>query len=244
MLNQLRVGQLSKSSYNALLAMVREGPPDVTQLVPTRAKAEDINSRKYAELVSPEHTFNMADVYEPVRHKRSAEDPDPVRRRFSAEQIAGETKYLRANVRCEERLRLKVGTHVMCVVNQGELCNGSQGVVVRFLNGNPVVKFRHGEEVVGPHKWKSENVPGVSVSQVPLVYAWAITIHKSQGATLDYAQIDAGSEIFACGQIYTALSRVRDAEGVFLTSFDKDKIKVNRKVCDFNKTLTPALAAP
>jgi ATP-dependent exoDNAse (exonuclease V) alpha subunit len=59
---------------------------------------------------------------------------------------------------------------------------------------------------------------------------------------LDYAQIDAGSEIFACGQIYTALSRVRDAEGVFLSSFDKDKIKVNRKVCEFNRTLTPALS--
>jgi ATP-dependent DNA helicase PIF1 len=236
-LNQLRVGQLSKSSYNALLAMVREGPAGVTQLVPTRAKAEDINGRKYAELATEERTYTMAEEYEPVKRKR-AEDP----RRFSSEQVAAESKHMRSNVRCEEKLKLKVGTQVMCVVNQGELCNGSQGVVVRFFQGNPVVKFKHGEEVVSPFKWKSENVPGVTVSQVPLVYAWAITIHKSQGATLDYAQIDAGSEIFACGQIYTALSRVRDAEGVFLSSFDKDKIKVNRKVCEFNRTLSPTLA--
>jgi ATP-dependent DNA helicase PIF1 len=86
---------------------------------------------------------------------------------------------------------------------------------------------------MGYHVWPSENIPGIGVSQLPLILAWALTIHKSQGATLDIAEIDAGSGIFECGQTYVALSRVKSLEGLYLTSFDASKIKVNRKVQEF-----------
>jgi ATP-dependent exoDNAse (exonuclease V) alpha subunit len=68
------------------------------------------------------------------------------------------------------------------------------------------------------------------VAQVPLILAWAITIHKAQGATLDMAEIDVGSGIFECGQTYVALSRLRSLEGLYLTSFDVDKIRIHSKV--------------
>jgi len=67
--------------------------------------------------------------------------------------------------------------------------------------------------------------------------AWAITIHKSQGATLDTAEIDVGSDIFECGQTYVALSRVKSLNGLYLTSFDVSKIKINVKVKKYYELL-------
>ena len=71
------------------------------------------------------------------------------------------------------------------------------------------------------------------MSQLPLILAWALTIHKAQGATLDVAEIDAGSNIFECGQTYVALSRVKSLEGLYLTSYDPKKIRINKKVQEF-----------
>jgi ATP-dependent DNA helicase PIF1 len=73
---------------------------------------------------------------------------------------------------------------------------------------------------------------------VPLILAWALTIHKSQGATLDTAEIDVGSGIFECGQTYVALSRVKSLNGLYLTSFDAGRIKINKKVKEYYESLT------
>jgi ATP-dependent exoDNAse (exonuclease V) alpha subunit len=134
----------------------------------------------------------------------------------------------------------------MCIVNieltNGEmLCNGSQGIVVRFSTMDkkqPVIRFNNGFEMtMNYHIWPSENIPGVGVSQLPLILAWALTIHKAQGATLDVAEIDAGSGIFECGQTYVALSRVKSLEGLYLTSFDARKIRIHKKVQEFYQAL-------
>jgi hypothetical protein len=134
----------------------------------------------------------------------------------------------------------------MCIVNieltNGEmLCNGSQGLVVRFSTMDkkqPVIRFNNGFEMtMNYHVWPSENIPGVGVSQLPLILAWALTIHKAQGATLDVAEIDAGSGIFECGQTYVALSRVKSLEGLYLTSFDARKIRIHKKVQEFYQEL-------
>ena len=68
--------------------------------------------------------------------------------------------------------------------------------------------------------------------------AWAITIHKSQGSTLDLAEIDVGSNIFESGQTYVALSRVKELSGLYLKSFNPQKIKVNKKVKKFYQELS------
>jgi hypothetical protein len=65
-----------------------------------------------------------------------------------------------------------------------------------------------------------------------------LTIHKSQGATLDTAEIDVGSGIFECGQTYVALSRVKTLDGLYLTSFDAKRIRINKKVQQFYDSLT------
>jgi ATP-dependent DNA helicase PIF1 len=87
------------------------------------------------------------------------------------------------------------------------------------------------------HIWQSETIPSVAIKQIPLILAWAVTIHKSQGATLDHAEIDIGSNIFECGQTYVALSRVMSLDGLYLKSFDPSKILINKKVRDFYQGL-------
>ena len=127
----------------------------------------------------------------------------------------------------------------MCIANidmesPEPIVNGSQGIVIDFVGGLPLVQFNNGaKRVVGYHTWSSEMSPSIGVKQIPLIYAWAITIHKAQGVSLDMAQIDAGSNIFECGQTYVALSRIKSLDGLYLTAFNPQKIKVNKKVQEF-----------
>ena len=108
----------------------------------------------------------------------------------------------------------------------------------------PLVRFSNGtERIMARHSWPSENIKGLSIAQVPLILAWAITIHKAQGATLDHMQIDVGSDVFEYGQTYVGLSRVRSLEGLYITSFIPEKIKANPKVHEFYASLVATAPA-
>jgi ATP-dependent DNA helicase PIF1 len=165
---------------------------------------------------------------------------------YSDKDIQVELDFLAGNLICDKEMKLKIGSQVMCIVNIQsdtgiEVCNGSQGIVTDFcdITGAPRVKFNNGiERIMTRHTWISDKIPGIGVSQVPLILAWALTIHKSQGATMDAAEIDAGSCIFECGQTYVALSRVKSLNGLYLTSFDARRIRINKKVKDYYESLT------
>jgi ATP-dependent DNA helicase PIF1 len=145
------------------------------------------------------------------------------------------------NIIAEKTIKLKVGTQVMCIANitlcgELQIANGSQGIVVGFNEKSmPCVKFNNiaNPITVANFVWKSEHNKRVGVSQIPLIYSWAITIHKAQGLTLENAIIDIGSNIFAYGQTYVALSRVKSLNGLYLTHFDYTKILCNPLVKAF-----------
>jgi ATP-dependent DNA helicase PIF1 len=254
-LNQIREGKLKRSSNEVLLHKIGQQIPDnsivrPTKLFPTRNKVDQVNTKEMNGLKTVEQDFNLK--YHVDLEMTATELLK--RRQFTKEQIQTELLYLKANLRCDEVVKLKVGAQVMCIVNieldNGQtLCNGSQGIITKLSEqGLPVVKFSNGssslETVMSYHVWPSENIPGIGVSQLPLILAWALTIHKAQGATLDIAEIDAGSGIFECGQTYVALSRVKSLEGLYLTSFDASKIKVSRKVQEFYLSLGEAKSDP
>ena len=156
-----------------------------------------------------------------------------------------ELDFLRQNVLCDDVLRLKAGAHVMCIVNlENGLVNGSQGKVVSFsTEGFPVVSFVDGTMCeMKPHTWVSEREPLVSLSQVPLILAWAVTIHKAQGATLEYVEVDVGMSIFEYGQAYVALSRVKSIKGLFLVNFDPEVFQANPLVDKFYASQFPTLS--
>ena len=244
-LNQIREGRLKRSSNDVLLhnvgkAIPADCPIRPTKLFPTRNKVDYINVSEMNNLEGKEFEYKVkyhSDLEMTAQERIT-------RMGYTKDQIQTELMFLQSNLRCEEIVKLKVGAQVMCIVNiqldnDDILCNGAQGIVVSIdILGLPVVKFKNGYQMtMSPHIWPSELIPGIGVSQVPLILAWALTIHKSQGSTLDIAEIDAGSGIFECGQTYVALSRVKSLEGLYLSSFDASKVRISKKVQDFYKEI-------
>jgi ATP-dependent DNA helicase PIF1 len=246
-LNEIREGRIKRSSLNKLMEQVSKNEEDKksaeiipTKLFPVRTKVDVINNEEIEYLKGQEYVFESKFNLEvPL----SETEKKINKSKFTSEQIKAELEYIQSNLLCEKILKLKVGAQVMSIANieypNGIICNGSQGIIKEFNEkGLPVVKFYSGFEItMNSHIWPSENIPGIGVSQIPLILSWAITIHKSQGASLDKAEIDAGSSIFECGQTYVALSRVKSLSGLYLTSFDVNKIRINKKVREFYENM-------
>ncbi|XP_034039033.1 ATP-dependent DNA helicase PIF1 [Thalassophryne amazonica] len=143
------------------------------------------------------------------------------------------------------RLQLKVGAQVMLTKNLDVprgLVNGARGVVVDFESGKhglPRVRFLCGvTEVLKPERWVLKSRGGVHLcrQQLPLKLAWAISIHKSQGMTLDCVEISL-ARVFESGQAYVALSRARSLEGLRVMDFDPRVVQADSDVLLFYKKL-------
>jgi ATP-dependent exoDNAse (exonuclease V) alpha subunit len=140
-----------------------------------------------------------------------------------------------------EMLTLAEDAEVMFVVNdprQG-FYNGSRGRVVDFENGNPVVELYSGKVItVESHDWSLEEDGKVraTATQLPLRLAWAITIHKSQGMSLDAAVIDLARS-FTPGMGYVALSRVRSMDGVYLNGINNVALQLHPAIHDYDRDL-------
>ena len=136
------------------------------------------------------------------------------------------------NILAPEILRLKEGARVMFVKNDpaGKFVNGSLGTVVSFKYGLPEVELDGGERIlVEKMSWEMENESGkvlARVEQLPLRLAWAITVHKSQGMSMDSAIMDL-SRTFVEGQGYVALSRVRSLHGLFIEGISDKALQVS-----------------
>lgn len=157
----------------------------------------------------------------------------------TSEHIDIAIEQLDKNSHFTKQLKLKVGCQVMCTANldiDKGIYNGAVGIVKKCNPTNVEVSFNSGIIYNIPyHGWEHDLTPNITYQQIPLILAWAVTIHKSQGATLEYAELDIGSSVFAEGQTYVALSRIKSLDGLFIKSFDPMKIKTNRKVIEFYK---------
>ncbi|XP_071984807.1 ATP-dependent DNA helicase PIF1 isoform X2 [Engystomops pustulosus] len=163
-------------------------------------------------------------------HKYDALDSDPML-----------VKTVNAQCPVGEQILLKKGAQVMLTKNLDVgrgLVNGARGVVVGFEGtGRPLPKVRFlcgATEVMKPERWVIKGQGGVFLSrqQLPLKLAWAISIHKSQGMTLDCVEISL-SRVFECGQAYVALSRARNLEGLRVMDFDPKAVNANHYVLQF-----------
>lgn len=136
-----------------------------------------------------------------------------------------------------EIIELCVGAQVVVTWNisqENGLINGSRGVIIELTAIGPKVRFLSGLEIViESFEIKSEECDDIWVSFIPLKLAWASTIHKCQGMTLDAVVIDLGESIFEYGQAYTALSRARNLESVMILAISKNSFKTHKDVLNF-----------
>lgn len=145
----------------------------------------------------------------------------------------------------DETLQLKIRAQVMLTVNldiDRGLVNGSRGVIVALDTKGaeplPIVLFKNGlRETIGRHSWYLDDHQHIARSQIPLRLAWAGTIHKAQGATLDCALIDIGRNTFEYGQAYVALSRVKSLDSLYVYEFTEAAIRAHPRVKEFYNTI-------
>ncbi len=199
LLNSIRGGSVPPEARRALEERLGVLPEhEVPHLYTHNVDVDRVNNERLVALPGRMHRFEM-------RTKGSRKNIDLLMR----------------GMLVPETLQLKEGAVVMFVKNNAEglYVNGTIGTVTGFSGvGQPLVRTRTGTVIEAePESWKLEDGDTVKaeVIQVPLRLAWAITIHKSQGITLDAAQIDL-AKTFVPGQGYVALSRVRTLDGVYL----------------------------
>jgi ATP-dependent DNA helicase PIF1 len=169
-------------------------------------------------------------------------------RRFTAEDSTTNSsveEYLNSMCPVAKVLELKVGAQVMLAKNmhiQEGLVNGARGVLTKFdaaHNSFPVVRLTNGKEfVIRPQKWSVRAANGALVTrvQLPLKLAWAISIHKSQGMTLDCVEVSL-SRVFEDGQAYVALSRARSLDGLRVLDFTSSCARADKHVIEYYQAL-------
>lgn len=246
-LNQVRRGELDNESIHILQTCLKktvEGDILPTKLFATRAKADFVNTRMYDKLEGEERVFKLETKYDLTTYIESGKpiglsDMEKSNLLSHTEKIS-EADRLATNMHRLVELKLKIGARVMCLHNisiEDGICNGSQGIVVDFIrsgSGSPIVLFTNGcKHVIEPIWIQSEEYPSIGIGQIPLCLAWALTIHKIQGATLSIAEMDLGNSVFEYGQTYVALSRIRNLGGLYLSAFQPKRIKANPIVKEF-----------
>jgi len=149
---------------------------------------------------------------------------------------------LKKNCNIPFTIQLCIGAQVMLLYNidiADGLCNGSRGVVVKFENDIPLVKFINGKTILIDHMtWTIEDngKPIIAYSQIPLKVAFAVSSHRVQGITIDYSEVDLAN-IFEYGQAYVALSRCKKLEGLSIKNLSREVFKAHPKVIQFYRDI-------
>lgn len=212
-LTEMRAGEVSEDSRDLLRSCAEVVVHDIepTRLYTHNVDVDELNRKELMCIDAPLKTYTAN-----TKGKASA------------------VAQLQKGILAPQELELKVGASVMFVrngFNEGYV-NGTLGVVEELNETHPVVRTRDGVRIEAhPVEWSIEE-DGKSlavVAQVPLRLAWAITIHKSQGMTLDAARIDL-SRAFVSGQGYVALSRLRTIEGLVLEGLNERALSVHPQV--------------
>jgi ATP-dependent DNA helicase PIF1 len=213
LLGAFRSGTLSTSHRDRLRsrAGVRTETTIATRLYPHNDNVDRINQESLSKIDGSLHVFNMTS-----RGPKALVDT------------------LKQQCLSPETLGLKEGAKVLFTRNNFDMgyVNGTLGEVIDFSPlGAPIVKTKSGTITVEPIDWAIQdgNKLLAKITQVPLRLAWAITVHKSQGMSLDAAVIDL-SQAFEFGQGYVAISRVRTLEGLYLEGFNERALQLHPKV--------------
>ena len=221
-LNAMRAGELRRGHVEMLMERgnVEYEDANLTELYTTNVDVDKVNMRRLGDLGGDEYTYSR--------------------------YTTGSQNYvdsLQKSILAPAELVLKKGAFVMAIRNAADrkYSNGSLGIVIGFeaATSYPIVEFKNGRTLtISPEMWelKDGEKKRASISQVPLRLAWAITVHKSQGMTLDAARMDL-SRAFVEGMGYVALSRVRNLQNLYLDGLNKMAIRVSEAALEIDGQL-------
>jgi len=224
-LNSLRTSRIDQKHVDLLSNRKMEAEHQeeiMTKLFTHNADVDSVNERQLEELSGKEKNYYLT--------------------------AEGDEKLLEKAIKgclAPEELKIKEGAVVMFVKNNyGKgYVNGTMGTVIGFSSDKyPLVKTLSGPIIEAtPEAWtiKENGETLSSIEQIPLRLAWAITVHKSQGMTLDSARVDL-SRCFEPGMGYVALSRLKSLEGLYLTGLNKMALQVNAEVLEYDSVLQEA----
>jgi ATP-dependent exoDNAse (exonuclease V) alpha subunit len=209
------VSQVHRKYISARQIHINNAPDNITKLFSHNFDVDRVNNIELAKLEEKVKLFKM-----------SGSGNDKV------------VETLKKGCLSPENLELKIGAIVMCTKNNPKerFVNGTLGTIIGFeeFSGYPIIKTRNGRSiVVTPMDWMVEENGKIraQITQIPLRLAWAITVHKSQGMSLDAAVMDL-SQVFEFGQGYVALSRVRRLSGLYLLGINEHALKVHPEILE------------
>ncbi len=219
-LNKIRENKAGLEELNILKTRLHQSinlSVKPTQLYTHNVKVDAINDSELSRISEEEMTYYMTD--------------------HGSKNLVD---FLKKNCLAPEELKLKIGAIVMFVKNNFEAgyVNGTLGKVIGYDdNKYPIIETTSGRNIMAlPATWNMEenNEVVASVRQIPLRLAWAITVHKSQGMSLDAAEIDL-SKSFEYGMGYVALSRIRRLDNIKLIGINQIALRVNPEIVEKDK---------
>lgn len=233
-LNKIRVGIVDEEVKLLLNSCLNRELTNVNGIVPTllfsrKNMVAEYNEKELAKIINS----NKVEHYEFNANYQFSKKVSETAKEYLKDLI-------NQQYQIEERIILSKFSQVMLNINLPEkgLANGSRGIIIDFNpeNNNPIVKFLNNIELeITMHEYALDGDNGEVVKkiQIPLILAWAITIHKAQGMSLEFVKTDIGSSIFEYGQAYVVLSRITNINGLSLMNIDFSKIKAHPLIIDF-----------
>jgi ATP-dependent DNA helicase PIF1 len=203
-----------------------------TMLFSRKADVYNVNEEELEEINKPLFVYKCRDKI--VYKKKSDEKLTDTDLLVSFKNILDKS--------VDVSVSLKVGAQVMLTYNidiPAGLVNGTRGIITDCMHSSAEVQFDNGLKLnIGYNDWSVEADSYTVVrQQIPLILAWAITLHKSQGATISKVVTSLSYDIFTAGMAYLALSRCRNLESIFLLEFNPRKIYANKEALEFEQKM-------
>jgi ATP-dependent DNA helicase PIF1 len=234
-LNEIRLGNCSLSTEEILMSRLNV-KLNINGIEPTKLYSKNdivnrVNTQKLQKLISS-------------GKKKIVYKSNIVHNKIPEKELEYLKKKIEKDCPAINNLTLAIGAQVIIIKNisieQG-IVNGSRGIVTELEPEFIKIKFVNGKELeIKKSSWKIEELNYFIVkNQFPVKLAYALTIHKSQGTTIDFVETNIScTSIFEYGQVYTVLSRCKSLEGLTLNDFDKEAIKCHPEVQKFYSQLT------
>lgn len=226
LLRNVKINNITDEVYNKLLSLKKNTFSN--EILPTilYSKNEDIekiNNESFNKLVNE---TNVKIYTYPIKW-------DNTNNKIS--------KYIKNNETLNKDLKLCIGAQIMLTYNidiKNNLVNGTRGVIKNLNPNFIIIKTLNGDEhMIEYVKYINDLDETITFEYMPIKIAYAISIHKSQGMTLDYIQIDLGNSIFANGMAYVALSRAKTLKSIVISKLSRNAFHVNNDVIEFYKKI-------